>query len=151
MSVDLILWLAVAAFAWGLSLVTYRWFALINGWPMGDWQANRPGLPFALGVIAMTMALVFGLARGGGTGLIVPVLGALLALAWTAIFRVGAQASLLLAPLATLALVLSWISTPLPFDPRPRAATSDDRLPARRYDDITTVVRPQPGPTKRGP
>ena len=149
MAMDLIFWLAVAAFAWGLSLISYRWMAQVNGWPMGEWQTNRPGLPFALGLLAMAMAIVFALARGAGSGLAVPVLGTVLALLWTAILRVGAQAALLLAPFATLALVMAWIATPIALDPRPRAATSDDRLPGDRTDDITTVVRPAPGTAKR--
>ena len=38
MPVDTMFWLATAAFAWGLSLASYRWFAVHNGWPMGEWQ-----------------------------------------------------------------------------------------------------------------
>jgi len=106
MALDLVFWLSVLAFGWGASLVTYRWFALINGWPMVEWQASRPGLPVTIGVVAIAFALLFALARGGTTGLVVPLLGVLLALAWTALLRVGAQSALLLAPAATVLLVL---------------------------------------------
>ena len=44
MPVDPMFVLATAAFALGLSLATYRWFAANSGWPMGEWQAHRPGL-----------------------------------------------------------------------------------------------------------
>lgn len=114
MALDLVFWLSVLAFGWGASLVTYRWFALINGWPMGEWQASRPGLPVTIGIVAIAFALLFALARGGTTGLVVPLLGVLLALAWTALLRVGAQSALLLAPAATVLLVLMWISSYVP-------------------------------------
>lgn len=114
MALDIIFWLSVLAFGWGTSLATYRWFALINGWPMGEWQASRPGLPVTIGGVAIAFALLFALARGGTTGLVVPLLGVLLALAWTAVLRVGAQSALLLAPAATVLLVLTWISSYVP-------------------------------------
>lgn len=110
MPVDLMFFLATLSFAWGLSLATYRWFAVHNGWPMGEWQAHRPGLPIAIGLFAMGLAATFGLARGGATMLVVPLLGLLCALAWTAITRIGAQSSLLLAPLASLFLLFMWIA-----------------------------------------
>ncbi|MFM9941909.1 MAG: hypothetical protein ACKVP7_20690 [Hyphomicrobiaceae bacterium] len=108
MPVDLMFILATLAFAWGLSLTTYRWFAVHNGWPMGEWQAHRPGLPIAIGLFCMAFAIVFGMARGGATVLIVPLFGVLCALAWTAITRIGAQSALLLAPLAVLTLLSLW-------------------------------------------
>ncbi len=108
MPVDTMFILATLAFAWGMSLATYRWFAILNGWPMGEWQAHRPGLPIAIGFFAMAFAFVFGLARGGATTLIVPLFGILCALAWTALTRIGAQSSLLLAPVAVLALLFFW-------------------------------------------
>ncbi len=109
MPVDLMFVLATAAFAWGLSLATYRWFAIHNAWPMGDWQAHRPGLPIAFGIMAVVVALLFALARGGATILVVPLLGLLCAWAWTAMTKVGAQSALLLAPAAVVALMLAWI------------------------------------------
>jgi len=112
MSVDVMFVVATLAFAWGLSLATYRLFAVYNGWPMGEWQAHRPGLPIAIGLFAMAFAVTFGLARasvtGDATAIIVPLFGVLCALAWTAITRIGAQSALLLAPLAVLALLGLW-------------------------------------------
>ena len=56
MSDALMFVLAVAAFAWGLSLASYRWVALQNSWPMGVWQAERPILPRLIGLAAGSMA-----------------------------------------------------------------------------------------------
>lgn len=109
MPIDHLFVLATAAFAWGLSLATYRWFAVHNGWPMGEWQAHRPGLPIAIGLFAVALAILFALARGGATVFIVPLFGVLCALAWTALTRVGAQSALILAPVAVLALVVYWV------------------------------------------
>jgi hypothetical protein len=108
--VDAIFVIATLAFAWGLSLATYRLFAVYNGWPMGEWQAHRPGLPIAIGLFAVLFAMLFAVARGGATVLIVPLFGFLCALAWTAMLRIGAQSALLLAPMAVMALLLMWIS-----------------------------------------
>jgi hypothetical protein len=110
MTVDPMFWLATAAVAWGLSLASYRWFAVHNGWPMGEWQAHRPGLPIAIGALAVGAGLVFAVARGGETAVVLPLLGLLGAFGWTALTRVGAQSALLLAPLAVIALMVAWIS-----------------------------------------
>lgn len=110
MPVDPMFWLATAAFAWGLSLASYRWFAVHNGWPMGEWQAHRPGLPIAIGLFAMLFALLFALARGNTTALVLPLFGVVCSLAWTAITRVGAQSALLLAPLSVAALLVIWMA-----------------------------------------
>ncbi len=81
MSIDPMFWLATAAFAWGLSLASYRWFATYNGWPMGEWQAHRPGLPIAIGLLAVMFAVFFAVARGGETVLVLPLFGLICALA----------------------------------------------------------------------
>jgi hypothetical protein len=109
MPVDPMFWLATAAFAWGLSLASYRWFAIHNNWPMGEWQAHRPGLAIAIGLFAVLFAVLFALARGGTTVLILPLFGTVCALLWTALTRVGAQSALLLAPAAVIALLAVWI------------------------------------------
>lgn len=108
--VDAMFVLATAAFAFGISLASYRWFAVHNGWPMGEWQAHRPGLPIAIGLVAVLVAMLFAIARGGPTMLVVPILGILCALTWIAIARVGAQVALLLAPVAVLGLLALWIN-----------------------------------------
>lgn len=110
MPVDLMFVLATAAFAWGVSLATYRWFAVQNEWPMGEWQAHRPVLPLTIGLVTVAMAVLFALARGDATVLVVPLLGLLCAWIWTAILKVGAQSALLLAPLAVVALMFAWMA-----------------------------------------
>jgi hypothetical protein len=110
MPVDPMFWLATAAFAWGLSLASYRWFAVHNGWPMGEWQAHRPGLPIAIGLLAVVFAMFFALARGGETVLVLPLFGLVCALGWTALTRVAAQSALLLAPAAVIALLAIWMA-----------------------------------------
>lgn len=130
MPVDLMFILATAAFAFGLSLATYRWFAVYNGWPMGEWQSHRPGLPIAIGLFAVIFAFLFALARGGSAILVLPLVGTLCALTWTALLRVGAQSALLLAPAAVIALLIAWIaavnsigSSEMPPDARARTAS----------------------------
>ena len=110
MPVDPMFVLATAAFALRLSLATYRWFAVHNGWPMGEWQAHRPGLPIALGMFCVLLAMLFALFRGGATVVILPLLGILCALTWTSLLRVGAQSALLLGPAALVSLLLLWYS-----------------------------------------
>ena len=110
MPVDPMFWLATAAFAWGLSLASYRWFAIYNGWPMGEWHAHRPGLPIAIGLFSVLFAMLFALARGGATLLVLPLFGIVCALCWTAITRVGAQLALLLAPLSVVVLIVVWMT-----------------------------------------
>jgi hypothetical protein len=108
MPVDLMFVLATAAFAWGLSLATYKLFAHHNDWPMGAWHVERPGLPIAIGVAAVAIAVLFALARGGATLPVLVLFGIMCALAWTAVTRVGSQTALLLAPLAAVALLVVW-------------------------------------------
>ncbi len=144
MPVDPMFWLATAAFAWGLSLASYRWFAVHNAWPMGEWQAHRPGLPIAIGLFAMLFALLFALARGGTTALVLPLFGVVCALGWTAITRVGAQSALLLAPLSVAALLVIWLSSAASLSvdvDRPVRYMPDDRLPDFRSSDRGSDVR----------
>jgi hypothetical protein len=112
--IDTPFYLAVAAFGWGLSLATYRVFAGRYGWPMGQWNSDYPILPSVLGWLSVVLATAFALARlrsgynlGGWA---IPVLGFALAVAWTAILRVGSQVSLLIAPAATVLLFFSWFA-----------------------------------------
>lgn len=110
MPIDWMYWLAVAAFAWGLSLATYRWFAFHNDWPMGEWQAHRPGLPIAIGLFSVLCAVLFAVARGGTSLYYLPLFGAVGALVWTALLRVAAQAALLLAPISVIVLLVLWMT-----------------------------------------
>lgn len=108
---DMLFLLATVAFGWGLSLATYRMFALRNNWPMGVWQRDYPILPVLIGVICFVVAFLFAAARGSEFGgWIILVLGLLFALVWTSVLRVASQLSLLLAPVAAGLLVMSWVS-----------------------------------------
>ncbi len=125
---DLPFYLAVAAFGLGLSLATYRLFAMHYGWPMGRWQAHRPVLPILIGFACLILAGLFALARGYGSfsagGWAIPLLGIALAVFWTGFLRVGAQSALLLAPIAAGFLFVSWFGGPGQLD----AATIRDAL-----------------------
>ena len=101
--------LAVAAFAWGLSLATYRWLALSNAWPMGDWQAERPALPRAIGAGAVAIAFLAALDLSGSTAVWVILFGAIGAFIWTMLLKVGAQSALLLAPMAAVLVLAGWL------------------------------------------
>lgn len=113
---DLPFYLAVAAFGFGLSLMTYRMFATRYGWPMGEWHINRPALPILIGLICVIIASLFALARGSMGyvygGWAVPVSGLVLAFIWTAFFRVASQISLFLAPGATALMTIAWLIGP---------------------------------------
>lgn len=158
MPVDPMFIVATLAFAWGLSLATYRLFAVYNGWPMGEWQAHRPGLPIAIGLFAVLFAMLFALARGGTTVLIVPLFGVLCALAWTALTRIGAQSALLLAPLAVMALLLMWIAaasstyssaatTPTYAGPSPAAGATLPRAETPVPTYTIPAATPEPSPS----
>lgn len=111
--IDLGFVLAVVAFGWGLSLATYRLFAVPRGWPMGTWQAQRPGLSMMVGVAAVLLAMAYALARGYGgyvlSAALIPAFGIAWAVFWTGFFRVGAQSALLLAPVAAVILLVRWL------------------------------------------
>ena len=106
--IDLMFVLATAAFAWGLSLATYRWFATHNTWPMGAWQAAQPALPKAIGLVVVAVAVVFALTRGLGTTVVLPLLGVVAGLGWTALLKVGAQSALLFGPAAAALVLIGW-------------------------------------------
>jgi hypothetical protein len=112
-AIDLGFVLAIVAFGWGVSLATYRVFAKRLDWPMGAWQVRRPALPVMVGVLSILLAAFFALARGYGGYLLsagaIPVFGLAWAVFWTGFLRVGAQSALLLAPAATVLLVVRWL------------------------------------------
>jgi hypothetical protein len=105
---DLMFVLATAAFAWGLTVMAYRWVAIHNGWPMGAWHSRLPTLPQAIGLAVVAIAVVFALARGWGTTLVLPLLGVICALGWTMLLKVGAQSALLLGPVAAALVLIGW-------------------------------------------
>ena len=109
--IDTLALLAIGAFGWGLSLVTYRFFALQYGWPMGMIQADLPQVPVILGIVALLSGLFFAAMRGTADGgLIIVLFGLMLSLFWTGFLRVGAQTSLILAPVAAAFLLLGFFS-----------------------------------------
>ncbi len=116
---DLPFFLAVAAIGLGLSLMTYRWFAVRYDWPMGTWHRNRPALPILIGLLAFLGGCLFALARGYSNvpgavlaGWSIAGFGFLLAILWTGFLRVASQVSLLAAPTAAALLMLSWFGGP---------------------------------------
>jgi hypothetical protein len=110
--VDNLFLLAVAALGWGLSLVTYGFVARRQNWPMGALQIDFPVIPILLGLAAISVALTFAAERGiDAGGWIIAVFGALLAVFWTGFLRVGSQISLILAPVATVLLILAWAAS----------------------------------------
>jgi hypothetical protein len=117
MGIDLLFFLATAAFGWGLSLATYRMIALRRGWPMGHLHTERPAIPVLLGILSLVVAFLFAAARTEFGGWAILMFGLVFALFWTGVFRVGSQTSLLLAPIAAMLLALGWFSQYLPTFP----------------------------------
>jgi hypothetical protein len=112
--IDNLFLLAVAALGWGLSLATYRLFAQRHAWPMGALQIDFPAIPILLGVLASAVAVMFAVIRGADAGgWVIVLFGFLLAIFWTGFLRVGSQISLFLAPIATVLLIMGWLSLPL--------------------------------------
>lgn len=112
--IDNLFLLAVATLGWGLSLATYRLFALHHQWPMGALQIDFPVIPALLGIIAVAVALLFAGLRGvEAGGWVIVLFGILLSVFWTGFLRVGSQISLFLAPIAAVLLIVGWLSSPL--------------------------------------
>ncbi|MCC7250860.1 hypothetical protein [Hyphomicrobium sp.] len=112
--IDNLFLLAVAALGWGLSLATYRLFALRHEWPMGALQIDFPAIPVLIGAFAIVIAVFFAAIRGAEAGgWVIVLFGILLAIFWTGFLRVGSQISLFLAPVATVLLITGWLSLPL--------------------------------------
>lgn len=118
-NLDIPFFAATLAFGWGLSLATYRLFAVRYDWPMGELHAEKPLVPVLLGVFALAIAFLFAMFRAAtpatemGGWWIIPI-GVIWAVFWTAFMRVGSQISLFLAPVATVVLVMAWISVRTP-------------------------------------
>jgi hypothetical protein len=108
--VDHLFLLAIGALGWGLSLATYRALAERNGWPMGVLQSEAPTLTMLLGLLSLGAGVAFAAARGGlGGGWVILLFGLAFGVFWSGFLRVGAQSALLLAPLAAVILLLSWL------------------------------------------
>lgn len=144
--IDTFFLLAAGSLGWGLSLATYRLFAVRNDWPMGHLHANLPLVPVLLGIIALLTGLGFAAARGTEFGgWIIMILGVLLAVFWTGFLRVGSQVSLFLAPAAALILVLGFVGIPLPgnYDLTPGSSLRSRELPSARIEDRTIPALPR--------
>lgn len=136
--IDNLFLLAIGAFGWGLSLATYRHFARNNGWPMGSLHADLPLLPVLIGIAGLIAGALFATARGAGDGgWVIVIFGLLLALFWTGFLRVGSQTALFLAPIATILLLVGWLSAPLGFGERRWAAENPGET-LRRSSGIDT-------------
>jgi hypothetical protein len=155
-SIDIMFLLATAAFGWGLSLATYRFFALRRGWPMGKVQAEAPAVPILIGLFGVVIAFLFAAARGaeyGGWWIL--VFGLLWAIFWTSLLRVASQVALFLAPAATFLLIFSWASgralmsfgslagpSPAVLQPQPAATMGLPGAPRPRVVETLRVEEP---------
>ena len=152
-NLDLPFFAATLAFGWGLSLATYRIFAVRNDWPMGALHANKPMVPVLLGVFALAIAFLFAAFRAAtpasemGGWWILPA-GLIWACFWTGFMRVGSQTALFLAPAATVVLVMAWINVRTP----PNFVFESTYQPNSFTDDGTrrTSVSGEPGFGRQG-
>ena len=148
--------LFVAAFitlGFGVSLATYRIFALRNDWPMGELHANKPLVPILLGAflrcdrLPVCGSAAVGAPTGDFDGWWIILFGFIWGFVWTGMMRVGSQISLFLAPLATLILMMSWVGVRTPpgyvLDQRfvPHVYVADVPLPERAPYRTSTPAR----------
>jgi hypothetical protein len=149
--IDNLFLLAIGAFGWGLSLATYRLFARRNGWPMGALQADVPLIPSLIGIAGLVTGALFATARGAGDGgWVIILFGLLLALFWTGFLRVGSQTALFLAPIATVLLLIGWLSAPLGYGEH-RWATENPGETLRRSRGVDEARPAQPDPESGTP
>jgi hypothetical protein len=113
---DNLSYLAMMAFGFGLSLATYRLFAMRNSWPMGAFHADLPAVPIMIGLVSLVVGVLFAASVGDARGWMIVGLGFVLWLVWTSLLRVGSQLSLFLAPLATGLLLLGWLGSLFGYD-----------------------------------
>lgn len=112
--IDTMFLFAVGALGWGLSLSTYSLFARRREWPMGALHVDLPAVPVLIGLLSVTLAVIYAGTRGGdGGGWVILLFGCLLAIFWTGFLRVGSQISILLAPLSAALLLASWLAMPV--------------------------------------
>lgn len=113
---DNLSYLAMMAFGFGLSLATYRLFAMRNNWPMGAFHADLPAIPIMLGLVSLVAGVLYAAAVGDMRGWMIVGLGFVLWMLWTSLLRVGSQLSLFLAPLATGLLLVGWLGSMFGYD-----------------------------------
>jgi len=113
---DNLFYLATLAIGLGISLATYRLFALRNDWPMGAFHADLPAIPIMIGLVCVVVGVLFAAERADAGGWFIVVLGFLVAFLMTGLIRVGSQVSLLLAPVATGLLLVGWLGAAFGYD-----------------------------------
>ena len=117
---DNLFYLAAMAFGFGLSLATYRLIAIRNGWPMGAFHSDLPGIPIMIGLVTVVVGILFAADRGDLGGWLIIGLGVVIAVVCTSLLRVGSQVTLFLAPVAAGLLLVGWLGSQFGYD---RAAT----------------------------
>ena len=113
---DNLFYLAALSFGLGLSLATYRLFAIRNGWPMGAFHADLPAVPIMIGLVAIVVGCVFAASRADAGGWLMLGLGVAIAFLWTGLMRVGSQLSLFLDPVACGLLLVGWLGSLFGYD-----------------------------------
>lgn len=113
---DNLFYLAALSFGLGLSLATYRLFAIRNNWPMGAFHADLPAVPIMIGLVSIVVGILFAASRADIGGWPMIILGLLIAFLWTSLLRVGSQVSLFLAPLAAGLLLVGWLGSLFGYD-----------------------------------
>ena len=113
---DNLFYLAAMSFGFGLSLATYRLFAMRNSWPMGAFHADLPAVPIMIGLLSIVVGTLFAASRFDAGGWLLLGLGLVIAMLWTTLLRVGSQLSLFLAPLAAGLLLLGWLGSLFGYD-----------------------------------
>jgi hypothetical protein len=132
---DNLFYLAVMAFGFGLSLASYRIFAIRNNWPMGAFHSDLPAVPIMIGLISIVAAALFAAARAEYGGWVIIAAGFALAFLWTGLLRVGSQIALFIAPVVTGLLLLGWLGALFGYD-RTAAVIQNprDHLPKVRIE-----------------
>lgn len=138
---DNLSYLAIMAFGFGLSLATYRLFAMRNNWPMGAFHADLPAVPIMLGMVSLVAGTLYAAAVGDVRGWLIVGLGFVLWLVWTSLLRVGSQLSLFLAPVATGLLLVGWLGSMFGYD-RAASIIENPRELLRRPAVEEPYVRP---------
>jgi hypothetical protein len=144
---DNLFYLAILALGLGLSLASYRMFALRNGWPMGAFHADLPAIPIMIGLVTTVIGILFTVSRaetaGAAAGWLMIGFGVAFAVVWTGLLRVGSQLNLFLAPIVAGLLLVGWLGSLFGYD---RAANMienpRDYLPKARIEDRTRDARP---------
>lgn len=135
---DNLFYLTIMAFGFGMSLATYRLFAIRNSWPMGAFHADLPAVPIMIGLVSIVVAVLFAASRADAGGWLMMGAGLALAFLWTSLLRVGSQLSLFLAPVVTGLLLLGWLGSLFGYD---RAANIVEH-PKELFSKPNVEVRP---------